>query len=57
MCVTLNLKVAGWNLRRTRILLIRGLFVPFPVALYKAAFRRVLASVCEARVYDSNFLT
>ena len=38
VCVTLNLKVTGANLRLCRIFLIRGLFILFLIELYKAAF-------------------
>ena len=47
LCDSLNLDVAGSNFRGSRIffLLIRGLFLIFIIALNRAAFCRVLASV------------
>ena len=45
VCVTLNLMVAGWNRRRSRVFANSRFISTF--ALYKAAFCRVLASVCE----------
>ena len=48
LCDSLNLNVAGSNFRGSRIvffLLIRGLFLIFIIALNRAAFCRVLASV------------
>ena len=45
MRLTLNLKGGGANLKGSRILLIRGLCLVFIIALYRAAFCSVLASV------------
>ena len=46
--MSLNLMVAGSNLRRSRIY---SLFIVFLNALYKAAFCRVLVSICETKLH------
>ena len=43
--------VAGSKPIRSKILLIRGLFLFFLISLYKADFSRVFACVCEAQLH------
>ena len=50
---THNLQVADRIRNVAEFLLIRGLFLIFLIAIYRAAFCRVLASVCE----DTYYLT
>ena len=47
---TLILKIAGSKRIRSEVVLIRDLFLSCLILLYKAAFCRVLASVCEAKL-------
>ena len=52
VCVTLNLKVTGAcsNLKRRQKVANSRLIILFLIAYYEAAFCRVLASVCEAKL-------
>ena len=54
---THNLQVADRIRNVAEFLLIRGLFLIFLIAIYRAAFCRVLASVCEEqrRLFDYKF--
>ena len=49
VCVILNLKVAGSNLRRRRVFANSWLIYTFLIVICKAALCRVLASVCKAK--------
>ena len=46
-----KLEVAGSKTICSKVLLIRGLFLSFRIPLNKAAFCRVLASICEAQLF------